>query len=160
MYHPLHVWTQGEPVRTDWLNEAVEALGKLNFIFGADGIDTFQTLGGTTLTPQQTPSGSHIFRMQVTTPDVGTNVVLAKLYDGTDQSGGDIAVRVFFQKQEDDEIFAFVPVGGTDAIYGGDPVEWQEVFQLGRGQYQGMVVSATTQNQVGWDFVRATTLPE
>lgn len=106
------------------------------------------------------PAAPPIVRMKVTTPDAGPDVVLAVRYDGTTAETEETPVRVFWQREADEEIYAFRPAGGTDAAYGGAPVEWAELYRLGNPQYQGMHVVAVTQSQVGWDFHRAVTMPD
>ena len=106
------------------------------------------------------PSRPELFRMIVTQPDVGPSVVLAKFYDGSAAAGSAIPVRVYWQREVDDELYAFIPAGGTDSVYDGSPVIWLEMYTLGQPQFQGMSVVAATQNQVAWDFQRAYVMPE
>lgn len=102
--------------------------------------------------------GFRIVRMKVTNADAGPNTVLAKVYDGTTTSGADTAVRVYWQREVDEELYAYRPTGRTDAVHDGKPVDWIEVYTLGRPQFDGMGVTAAGGQQV-WDFTRAVALP-
>lgn len=104
------------------------------------------------------PPPAPIFRMIVTTPDVAPDVLLAKQFDGTNETGEDKPIRVFFQREEDEQIFVYRPVGGTDAIYDGQPVVWQELPALGRGEFDGMGVY-TEGGQAVWAFTKAHAVP-
>lgn len=74
-----------------------------------------------------------LVRYQVTNATAGTNVVLAKRYDGTTTSGDDVAIRSEGTHANGDELDAYEPVGGTDATYAGQPVTWHEVGGGGVG---------------------------
>lgn len=106
------------------------------------------------------PAAPPIFRMKVVTPNVAPDVVLASRWDGTTLEAATTAVRVYWMREVNEEIYAFVPVGGTDAIDGnGLPVTWVEVDTPPTPQYQGQAIVATTQNRMGLDFPRAYALP-
>ena len=104
------------------------------------------------------PVPFRVLRMSVTNGDAAPDVVLAKIYDGATASGTDIPVRVYWQREVDDVLYAFLAGGGTDAIYLGAPVIWLEMYSLGRGQYDGMGVF-TIGGQPVWSFTPANAVP-
>lgn len=138
-------------------NDVANALEWAYGISVAAPLQLFDTPSGPLLGLRD--SSYRIVRMKVTNPTAGTDVVLAKYWDGTTATGDDIPVRVYYNRAVNEEIYALVPAGGTDALYNGLPVTWLEMWKPPAPQYQYMMFQAVAQGVMGWDFSQAHPVP-
>lgn len=133
----------------------VDELNRVSHLTPTGPAEVLGSPHGTTVSVGRAPTPPPpVFRMRVKTPDVAPDTVLAVRYNGTTEATEQYAVRVYWQREVDEEIYAYRPV-----VYNGAPVDWLEIYTLGSPQYQHQHVTAVAQGQVGWDFHRAHAMP-
>lgn len=140
----------------DVYNEFADRLERTENLRVSAGLTLYDEPGGKVLGVDA--SGQSIFRYKVTVPAAAPDTVLAQQFDGTDPNGNDEPVRVYWAREVGEEIYAYKPTGGTDAIYNDEPVTLQELWTPPRLQYDGMVMTQEGGQWVG-AFTQAPALP-
>jgi hypothetical protein len=140
----------------DVYNDIVTRLERAENLSVGAGLTLYDEPAGKVIAAD--PSGQSIYRYQVTTAAAAPDTVLAKRFNGTVVSGSEVPIRVYWAREIGEELFAFKPVGGTDAIYAGKPVQLEELWTPPRLQYDGMVMTQEGGQWVG-AFTQAPALP-
>jgi hypothetical protein len=86
---------------------------------------------GRVLSVVRTAGGGRLYRMRVTNANPGVSgLVLARNWDGTNESGAEVPVKAVQGHPPGGELYAMQVVGNTDASYSGQPVAWLEWLVL------------------------------